>query len=148
MHVDGDSAVILRVTRALTLWQPWVHAISHGSKRLENRKQKPPAALIGSHIAIHAGKTLRLWDLAWINEQFGYEFRESEIPRMAVVATARIDGYVTSSTDPWFFGPYGWRLSDVVTLPEPVPCKGALGLWTMPTDVAAAVARQYRKEVE
>jgi len=143
IHADDDgTAVIVRATRAITLWQPWAHAIAHGAKRLENRKRKPPAGLIGSYIAIHAGKTLRLWDVAWINEQFGYEFRETEIPLMAVVATARLDGYVTASSDPWFFGPFGWQLSEVIALPKPVPCRGALGLWKMPREVAIAVARQ------
>jgi hypothetical protein len=143
IHADDDgAAVLVRSTRALTLWQPWAHAIANAAKRIENRKRKPPADLIGSRIAIHAGKTLRLWDVAWINEQFGYDFRENEIPLMAVVATARLDGYVTASSDPWFFGPFGWRLSEVIALPEPVPCKGALGLWKMPRDIALAVARQ------
>lgn len=44
---------------------------------------------------------------------------------------------------PWAArGQYHWRLANVRALPEPVPCKGALGLWTLPDDVEAAVAAQ------
>lgn len=32
-----------------------------------------------------------------------------------------------------------WRLVDVRALPEPVPCRGALGLWTVPPDVLARI---------
>lgn len=32
-------------------------------------------------------------------------------------------------------GRWAWLLADVRRLPEPVPCKGALGLWTVPADV-------------
>lgn len=42
----------------------------------------------------------------------------------------------------WFFGPIGYVLRDVVALPEPVPCKGALGFWTLPADVEARVREQ------
>lgn len=38
-------------------------------------------------------------------------------------------------------GRYGWLLADVRRLPEPVPCKGALGLWDVPADVAPLLER-------
>lgn len=34
-------------------------------------------------------------------------------------------------------GRYAWRLVNVRRLVEPVPCKGALGLWAVPPDVEA-----------
>lgn len=36
-------------------------------------------------------------------------------------------------------GRFAWFLADVKRLPQPVPCTGALGLWTVPPDVAALV---------
>ena len=33
-------------------------------------------------------------------------------------------------------------LDDVIALPEPVPCKGALGFWTVPEDVEAKCLAQ------
>jgi hypothetical protein len=42
----------------------------------------------------------------------------------------------------WFFGPIGYILRDVHALAKPVPCKGALGFWTLPADVERAVRAQ------
>ena len=42
--------------KAITLWPEWCFAITKLDKRVENRTWKPPAALIGQRIAIHAGK--------------------------------------------------------------------------------------------
>ena len=44
----------------------------------------------------------------------------------------------------WLFGRYGYVLRDVRALAEPVPCRGALGFWTLPADVAARVEAQLR----
>lgn len=43
-------------------------------------------------------------------------------------------------TNRWTFGPWAWLLADVVKLPEPISCKGALGFWKVPTDIAARIA--------
>lgn len=36
-------------------------------------------------------------------------------------------------------GRYVWLLENVRRLEEPVPCKGALGLWTVPEEIAEVV---------
>jgi hypothetical protein len=41
-------------------------------------------------------------------------------------------------------GRYGWFLRNIVRLPEPVPVKGALGLWTLPPDVLTLVKEAAR----
>jgi activating signal cointegrator 1 len=40
------------------------------------------------------------------------------------------------------FGPgrYAWQIENVIALPEPVPCKGAQGLWGPPAEVLDVVA--------
>ncbi len=79
----------------------------------------------------------------------------------AIACTVRLAGWVTpharqyrsamhddnatviaACRSPWFGGPVGWVLLDVLALPEPVPCKGAQGLWTLPPDVEAKVLEQ------
>lgn len=52
--------------------------------------------------------------------------------RARVARTLRLDD------DLWWAGPVGWLLDDVVAI-DPVPCRGALGLWSMPADVEAVV---------
>lgn len=39
-------------------------------------------------------------------------------------------------------GRYAWLLTDVRALPEPIPCKGALGLWQPDAATRAAIERQ------
>lgn len=67
------------------------------------------------------------------------------LPVGAVVAVARLvdchpdDGPCT----PWSAeGQWHWVLDDVQPLPVPVPCRGALSLWTVPADVLAAIDAQ------
>jgi len=40
--------------------------------------------------------------------------------------------------------PPGWRLENVRRLPEPIPAKGALGIWALPDDVELAVTEALR----
>ena len=56
---DEEGLASLRargVTRALTLWPEWLLAICLLDKRVENRPRPPFAGLIGTRIALHAGK--------------------------------------------------------------------------------------------
>lgn len=45
----------------------------------------------------------------------------------------------------WMFGPVAYVLTDIVALPEPVPCKGRLGFWPVPPPVRAAMQEQLRE---
>lgn len=131
--------------RALTIRQPWAWAILHAGKRLENRSWRPPNAVAGQTIAIHAGRAidaqavLPLGVTAPGSEQFALG---------AVVGTARVVTYSDGAEAPWidqvlwWRGPVAWLLADVRVLPVPVPCRGAQGLWTLPADVEAAVLAQ------
>jgi len=50
---------------------------------------------------------------------------------------------VRSGCSPWAArGQWHMELSDVRPLPEPVPCRGMLGLWRLPADVEKAVRAQ------
>jgi hypothetical protein len=42
----------------------------------------------------------------------------------------------------WFVGPIGYVLRDVRALPEPVPCRGWQGFWTLTPDIEARVVAQ------
>lgn len=44
--------------------------------------------------------------------------------------------------NPWFTGDWALVLRDVVHLPQPVPCKGALKFWPLPADIEIAVRSQ------
>jgi hypothetical protein len=143
--------------KALTLKHPWPWAICVLGKRIENRTWRPGRQLpVGEWFAIHGGK----WPVSRSDEENVYE----EVYDLAIdhgpdldfediyadarrhsgmVAVCRFGGVVTESTDPWFEGPVGWRLDGLVVLPEPVPCKGAQGLWEIPEDVLSRVREQW-----
>lgn len=136
--------------RALTLWRPWSDAIVRGPKRVENRTWCPPPGFLGELIAIHAGKKYGFgsWDMPE-----GYEAPADRESPTGIVGVARVAGYLDLregrrsetaafarlagrvhflDTDPWWLGPVGWYLEDVVALPEPIPHAGSLGLWRVP----------------
>ena len=70
------------------------------------------------------------------------DFTYAPIPTSAIVGLFRVTRHDAPNTGD--LG--GWRVFDAVAnridyrpLTEPVPCKGAQGLWTVPPDVAALV---------
>lgn len=158
--------------RALTLHRHWAAAVLHLGKRVENRSRPTPRNLRDDEwIAIHAGLSGgRHADVAALGELVGRDVSAevAATPAGAVVAVCRVprwcgtlpngafrrwawDGGRAFEVDwlpapvnqyRWFTGPYGWELTDVQVLPEPVPARGALGLWRLPDDVERAVRAQ------
>lgn len=145
--------------KAITLKHPWPWAVCVLNKRIENRTWEPwPKQLkIGDWLAIHGGK----WPTSQ-NEIGGIEdeandlandFKDRDFARnlhladvkacSGIVAVCKFGGVVTESDDPWFEGPFGWLLNDLVVLRKPVPCKGAQGLWDLPEDVLEAVRSEW-----
>lgn len=55
---------------------------------------------------------------------------------------------IVHDDSPWFSGPYGWLLVDVVAFPEPVPAKGAMGLWRVWGELRDRVNEQWRQGLE
>ncbi|MCY4027878.1 MAG: hypothetical protein OXH75_16395 [Acidobacteria bacterium] len=48
------------------------------------------------------------------------------------------------SDDPAFGGDVGFVLDDPQSLAEPIPCRGALGFWTVPDDIAQQIEGSIR----
>jgi hypothetical protein len=133
---------------ALTLHRPWPILIARGIKQIENRTWSPEPRLQGGEwFAIHAGKKYddRCTPMA---QRLGVDldvfFDKKLGAEGAIVAVALYGGTVTGSDDPWFFGPVGWLLPKVVAI-DPVPCKGAQGLWPVPPAVAEQVREGFRR---
>jgi hypothetical protein len=150
--------------KSITVRPPWSWAICHG-KNVENRTWQH--AHRGT-LAIHAGKG---WDedgedsllvqQAWRDagiDIYKLDSMYREIARGAVVAVAdlvdicgaQMRSFIPGDCrcGPWAAcGQYHWHLSNVRPLTEPVPCRGALGLWTLPDEVEAAVVAQLGEQV-
>lgn len=70
----------------------------------------------------------------------------SSLPHAEIVAVAQVAAFSdpAAKASPWAVpGQEQWRFGRVFALPEPVPCKGAQGLWRVPDDVAARVRAQW-----
>jgi hypothetical protein len=146
--------------KALSLTQPWASLVAIGAKQIETRSWRTEHR---GRIAIHAAKGFpcscralcgqppfvdHLQQDARFMFDGGMLVYKAGLPLGAIVAIAYIVGCRAThevsghlSDEEEMFGDYGpdrwaWLLSDVRRLPEPIPCKGALGLWTVPEDIA------------
>ncbi|BBK44161.1 hypothetical protein STVA_41810 [Allostella vacuolata] len=114
--------------KALSIMQPWAWLIIHQHKRVENRTWHT------SHrgpILIHAGKTIDREAYEWIADNFP----AIAVPGPATIARGGIVGQATiiacvnrRPADPWFFGPWGFVLTEARPLPFR-PYRGALGIF-------------------
>lgn len=156
--------------KALTLRHPWAFAVARLGKRIENRTWRPPASLVGQFVAIHGGASPRIrarmreamedarrilytipgaQDLAIA--ALGPDVKLAQMVTPGIVCIARVLGVETECDDPWFHGPFGWVLDDVFALPDPVPCRGAQGLWDVPASALDAIRgywHEHRKAVK
>jgi hypothetical protein len=127
---------------------------------------------IGSQLGLHASREIdeavysrieRIWPVGSPDPNGG-RIRWYQLSRItsAVLCVATLDRIITATgvdgdgrytyaradldaigdQARWLFGRYGYVLRDVIRLREPTPCKGALGFWTLPTDVEASVRAQ------
>ena len=141
--------------RALTLHQPMASLI--GIKDVENRKWKPPDHILGKRIAIHAGKTWNEEHYRWAvdlarevdTRKILDAMRIATTTKGCIVSTALVIGWYDNRNNeasnqfhrkliqrsPWFNGPVGWLMGDVRKTKKPIPCKGMMGLWTIPSDI-------------
>jgi hypothetical protein len=139
--------------KAVTVKQPWAWAISTGKKTVENRSRNTTHR---GRVAIHAG-------LSWSQRGAGDEriielaatygripalaILGGYVPFGAIIATAEIvDAHPEAGCcRPWGESAYDgkpvwhWVLESISALDVPVPCRGMLGLWAVPDDIAAAI---------
>ena len=77
--------------KAISLWQPWASLIMLGAKRVETRSWRPPEALIGARVMIHAAKHL---DPVAFMEPFASVLghHPSSAPRGALLGSVLLEG--------------------------------------------------------
>lgn len=128
--------------RALTVCQPYAELIAAGEKRVENRTW--PTRYRGP-LLIHAGKSLK-----WFNSEspdryvFGAIVASANLVACIEWPTNRVERVVLAKLHDlmWLLthehanGPFLWVLEDVRRLAQPIPAKGAQGIWTWQGDLA------------
>lgn len=149
----------------LSVRQPWVWAIFHGGKDIENREWIWYHGIsLPKRILIHASGTMT--EFEYLTAAIG--IREvlrlqrgagagdgtadksepppaKELPRGCIVGAVTVVACHQQHTSPWFAGPFGFELTDPVALPTPIPCTGKRGLWHVPEDIGRAVRRSAKK---
>lgn len=160
--------------RGLTLRHPWAFCVARLGKRVENRTWHPncQGGHVGMYLAIHGGGMPRggaleecADDAQWVCDLINAGLLKgtlSEAERVwllahspftvgdfitpGIVAVARLAAVVQDSLSPWAVqGQYHWQLADVCALPEPVPHRGAQGLWSLEPAALERVRGQVRE---
>lgn len=140
--------------KALSLTQPWAELVVLGEKEWETRSWKTTRR---GRIAIHASLKFPPWAKA-LTEQDPYfvtalgKYPITRLIRGSIVGTVEIlEMQPTDELRDFLgrkeiaFGDYeserwGWQLANPVRLPEPIPCRGALGLWEVPPEIVIQLA--------
>ena len=133
--------------KALSIRQPWLWAIMHAGKRIENRDwycgYRGPILLHASRYyngqefwdvvsedilpLVPAGQTPPFVTVRMLQQTGGHL-----LARANVVDCLRPGGTPPAGQEAWYTGAFGIVLANVEALPEPVPCRGALGLFDVP----------------
>jgi hypothetical protein len=137
--------------KALTLRHPWLWMIKHAGKNVENCSWQPYTA--PTHIALHGGSyngsnnyilEIRSSFIWAIRNVPGFEeiFQQSNpiegkiLTGIHAVVPWRGFAAPGSRVSPWHDpAQFAWKLEDIIWLPEPIPCKGAQGLWHLPEHI-------------
>ena len=129
--------------KAITIQQPWAWCIIYveGAERKDIENRSWDTKIRGT-IAIHAGKS-RQKDLLQgiIEDGFGDELHFGSI-----IGVVDIVDVVTEYDSEWFEGPFGFVLANPRELPEPIPFKGQLGFWNVPTEIEEQINTQLKPQ--
>lgn len=132
---------------AISLRQPWALLMADGIKRIENRNWRTDRR---GQVLIHAsswwrrGEVKEDYDAAErIMDEAGigampYGISDMESVRGGIIGAFTITDCVAESDDPFFFGRYGFTVTRPIRFPMIIPCKGRLGFFEVPSDVAQA----------
>lgn len=139
--------------RGLTLRQPWATLIAHHGKRIENRQW---TTRYRGPLLIHAGLGFDADAAGWARGRPDLPYPHSApptgYPAGSVVAVATLTDIHSCpvegeahpcpvAANPWAqsHARYHWILTEVRALAEPVPARGALGLWRPSPALVATV---------
>ena len=140
--------------KALSLTQPWAELVVLGEKEWETRSWKTTRR---GRIAIHASKKFPKWAKELAENDAYYvstlgKYPITRVVRGAIVGTVEIIAMQSTDEIRDFlgrkeiaFGDYqserwGWQLANPVRLSDPIPCRGALGLWEVPPEIVIKLA--------
>ena len=140
------------IANAFTCTGPYVVLILYGIKRTENRSAWPEPR--EGWAAISCSKSFCKEGygqfIAWASmnlppDDFEKQpaWREVKDWPGKIVGVCDYKARERTGRESWDEGyQYWWDLSNVVSLPEPIPCRGNVGMWSLPPSIAQSVLDQ------
>ena len=137
------------IPNAFTCTGSYAILILYGIKRTENRSAWPEPR--EGRAAISCSKSFCKEEygqfIAWASANLTAEdfeklpsWREVKDWPGKIVGVCDYKARERTGRETWDEGyQYWWDLSNVVRLPEPIPCRGNVGMWQIPTELAAKV---------
>lgn len=119
---------------ALSVRQPWAHALAMGWKDIENRswRQPNPGLKFRGQFAIHASLGMTRYEYESAAETIGdLGFvcpPAAELLRGGIIGVGTVADIVKQSNSPWFFGPRGLVIVDTQPV-NFIRCSGQLGFF-------------------
>lgn len=143
--------------KAISVKQPWASMIARGMKGIETRSHKAPWSSHRGWLAIHASQAVDVeWEqIAWGQAalECGRELVSSGVlPLGAIIAVAfhvrtrQLDNLDTHLAMCGCEGLWGLDLVSPLALPEPILCKGRLGLWELDLETELELTGQLYEE--
>lgn len=143
------------ITSAFTCTGPYAILIMLGIKRVENRSQMPVPST--GRCAVSCSKSFNAAEFGNFMQWASRTLPLDEFARLPSWADVKdwpgkvvgvcdyscmhlLDGRLGGEPEPWDEGcDYWWQLSNVVCFDQPIPCRGNVGMWQMPSALAAQV---------
>ena len=146
----------------ISVWNPYASLLAHGFKLNETRGFPAPKRLIGQRIGIASTKSIKPEQRAAFKDPvFARYYFETNLPRdIEELPNGFLLGTVLlHSCDPiteedledvteeeqvygwWKPGRFAWRCRDHEAFGEPVPVKGAQGIWKLPDAIVLPFPR-------
>lgn len=130
--------------RCLSVQQPWAWALCAGVKDIENRswtnKYRGTIVIVASSNKVRVTALKKVGPPRYLPpELFAYGAVVGFVDVLDIEPLNR-----KLEDNPWAWGPYCWRVDNPRLLPEPIPCKAKLNLYTPDPALASRIRAQER----
>lgn len=136
--------------RCISIWNPFALLIVKGFKVFETRTWAAPKTLVGQRIGIASTKVINPAQRHHFDDPEFQRFYEklllpdrlADMPNGYLLGTAVLDAAELMTPELlddvsmeeqaygwWELGGWAWRLTDPVEFEEPIPVRGAQGIW-------------------
>ena len=114
---DIDEA-IEQVNSAMTIKGPIIgYSIAFCGKNIENRTRKIKDGWYALHVGGSKSVTLKHMVIYSLIDKYN---EEDLPPTKSIIGCFKIEGYITQSNNPWFFGPIGSNIVKYIHFENPI----------------------------